>query len=216
MLMRNCLVSFCFLPPYSLQANLNGENILNLQLKVGIKLCSDDRKERRKPYFIVIYCLSQFDILTVHASGKILSNMSNEGCASDKWQWLALAHQRHESAATHRRIEAKIISLVIEYHLSTGGSCDTVLDVCCGNGESTRLLATHFIAALGIDRSEKNVRRSSILSEILDPDEIAAGRIKFAVGNESNLSQSTQDISSNGKVDLVAVCGIVCHFQPST
>lgn len=164
----------------------------------------------------MICCLSQFDIPTVHASGKILSNMSNEGCASDKWQWLALADQRHASAAIHRRIEAKIISLVIEYHLSTGGSCDTVLDVCCGNGESTRLLATHFKAALGIDRSEKNVRRSSILSEILDPDEIAAGRIKFAVGNESNLSQSTQDISSNGKVDLVAVCGIVCHFQPST
>lgn len=212
--MRNCLVSFCFLPPNSVQAKLNDENSLNLQLKVGIKLCSDDRKERRKPYFVVICSLSQCSVPTVHAFDKIIANMSNKGYTFDKR--LDLQVRTRASAATHRRVEAKIISLVIEYHLSTGGSCETVLDVCCGNGESTRLLATHFIAALGIDRSEKNVRRSWTLSEIFDPDEIAAGRIKFAVGNESNLTQSTQDVSSNGKVDLVAVCGVVCHSHPSS
>ena len=116
-------------------------------------------------------------------------------------------------ALAHRNLESKIISLIIDHHIATGGSCETVLDVSCGNGETTRLLATHFMTALGIDKSGENIHRSLKLSEILDPNEEAGGRINFAVGDASDLSQSSHLLSSNGKVDLVAVCGAVCHIH---
>lgn len=135
--------------------------------------------------------------------------MSNEGYILDTS--IDNGNKMRMSAAVHRSIEAEIISHVLQYHLSTGGSCDTVLDVGCVSGESTRLLATRFKAALGIDESAKNVHRSWKLSVMFEPSDIARGRVKFAKGNEKDLSQVTQHISSNGKVDLVVVCGKVCH-----
>lgn len=135
--------------------------------------------------------------------------MSNEGYILDSS--IDNGNKMRMSAAVHRSIEAEIISHVLEYHLSTGGSCDTVLEVGCVSGESTRLLATRFKAALGIDESAKNVHRSWKLSVMFEPSDIERGRVKFAMGNEKDLSQLTQHISSNGKVDLVVVCGKVCH-----
>lgn len=134
--------------------------------------------------------------------------MSEERLTFDPMTGLEI---RCRFAAENRRTEAKIISQVIDHHRSTGGSCETVLDVDCANGETTRLLATHFITALGIDKIEKNVQRSIEMSQVFVPDKLAAGRIKFAVGDASRLSESTRYLSDSGKVDLVAACGVVCH-----
>lgn len=138
-----------------------------------------------------------------------LDQLSRQGCSVDAFSGTLT----RALATAHRNLEGKVISLIIDHHLATGGSCETIIDVSCGNGESTRLLATHFMNALGIDQSGKNVHRSLKLSEILDPNERAEGRINFAVGDANHLSQSSHLLSSNGKVDLVAVCGAVCHIH---
>lgn len=138
-----------------------------------------------------------------------LDQLSRQGCLVDAFS----ATLTRAMAMAHKRLEVKIIAYIFEHHLATGGSCEAVLDVDCGNGESTRLLATHFITALGIDQSEKNIHRSLTLSEILDPNESAQGSINFAVGDANHLSQASQILSSDGKIDFVAICGAVCHIH---
>jgi ubiquinone/menaquinone biosynthesis C-methylase UbiE len=60
------------------------------------------------------------------------------------------------------------------------GRSDRVLDVACGQGESARVLAEHFgCRMVGIDYSEKNIRRANQLTE----DAGLSNRARFVQGD---------------------------------
>ena len=106
-----------------------------------------------------------------------------------------------------------MIAHVVDHHRRTGGACQSVVDVGCWDGQSTRILAAYFTVALGIDQSEENIKWSWTLSKKLGPLEGAMGRIKFAVAEEGSLIGAIQDFSRNGKVDMVIVSGMVSHIH---
>lgn len=117
------------------------------------------------------------------------------------------------AAADHREIEERMIAHVVDRHRRTGGGRESVIDVSCGSGESTRALAQHFTAALGLDRSEENIQWSRAVSDSLLPIEGVRGTIEFAVAEEGSLVGAIKDFSKNGKVDMVIVCGVVSHIH---
>ncbi|KAI1064957.1 hypothetical protein LB507_001243 [Fusarium sp. FIESC RH6] len=58
----------------------------------------------------------------------------------------------------------KLIDFVMKEHNSTGGSNRTVLDVGCGPGPATRLLAPHFDVVYGADPGESMIQTAKELS----------------------------------------------------
>lgn len=50
--------------------------------------------------------------------------------------------------------------MILEYHDSTGGKREAVLDVGCGPGTATKLFAEHFRNAIGVDPSATMLKYS--------------------------------------------------------
>lgn len=54
-----------------------------------------------------------------------------------------------------------LIDFILDYHHSTGGQNGTLLDVGCGPGTATRMLAPHFDVAYGVDPGENMIKLAS-------------------------------------------------------
>ncbi len=63
-------------------------------------------------------------------------------------------------AANRRDYPDELIQSVMEHHLSTSGSLDTLLDVGCGPGNATRGLSRYFQTAIGADPSPSMIEQA--------------------------------------------------------
>lgn len=54
-----------------------------------------------------------------------------------------------------------LVDFILNYHHSTAGQNGTLLDVGCGPGTATRMLAPHFDIAYGVDPGEGMIRLAS-------------------------------------------------------
>lgn len=56
-----------------------------------------------------------------------------------------------------------LVDFILNYHHSTGGQNGTLLDVGCGPGTATQMLAPHFDVAYGVDPGESMIKLASDL-----------------------------------------------------
>lgn len=111
-----------------------------------------------------------------------------------------------------------LFKVILEHHESTGGTFDTLLDVGCGPGNSTRPLAKHFATAYGIDPSLGMIDAAKGISAEAGEAETTTGKpIEFIEGKAEDLCDPFRD--EGRKVDLltagVAVSAISKSKSPS-
>lgn len=56
-----------------------------------------------------------------------------------------------------------LVDFILNYHHSSGGQNGTLLDVGCGPGTATRMLAPHFDVAYGVDPGESMIKLATDL-----------------------------------------------------
>ena len=95
----------------------------------------------------------------------------------------------------------ELIDVILNHHRSTGGSFDTLLDVGCGPGNSTRPLAIHFDTAYGLDPSQEMVNAAKGIGMEAEESETASGgKINFVHGRSEELGWMRH---ASCKVDLL-------------
>lgn len=87
---------------------------------------------------------------------------------------------------------------IIDHHVSTGGRLNTLVDVGCGPGTATRILAPHFQTAIGLDPSEGMITAARELGGVS-----ADGKpIRFECSSAEDLGRSTSTgCEKNGTSD---------------
>jgi len=121
---------------------------------------------------------------------------------------------------------------IIEYHISTKGSFDTLLDVGCGPGNSTRGFAKFFRTAIGADPSpsmieqarklpgNKSIRFESATSETLDTipdlargsvDLLTAGAAAHWFDMSKFWAQAAKILKPGGTVAIWTQASLYCH-----
>jgi 2-polyprenyl-3-methyl-5-hydroxy-6-metoxy-1,4-benzoquinol methylase len=101
----------------------------------------------------------------------------------------------------------KLIDFILKEHNSTGGSNGTVLDVGCGPGPATRLLAPHFDMVYGADPGESMIQTAKELngtSRSGDP-------IMYEVTGAESIDKI--DGLEHSSVDLITAATAVCIFE---
>ncbi|KAK5045859.1 hypothetical protein LTR84_008952 [Exophiala bonariae] len=84
--------------------------------------------------------------------------------------------------------EAFIQDNVIKPHISAGGELNVLVDIGCGPGNSTRCLAPHFQAVLGVDPSPAMVEAARAIPAAVAASTTASGEpIRYEVGRAEEL-----------------------------
>lgn len=105
---------------------------------------------------------------------------------------------------------SSLYTLILTHHQSTGGKLDTLLDVGCGPGNSTRPLARCFERAYGIDPGREMIGVARGISNDAGEGETREGeRIVFVEGTAEELEGPWRE-DGGGKVDLVTASTAVC------
>ena len=104
---------------------------------------------------------------------------------------------------------SSLYTLILTHHQSTGGKLDTLLDVGCGPGNSTRPLARYFKRAYGIDPGREMIGVARSISAEGGPETREGGSIVFVEGTAEELEGPWRE-DGGGKVDLVTASTAVC------
>lgn len=121
----------------------------------------------------------------------------NSGTASDP-TFRSYSSTQATSYARHRRVSlSPIHSFVLDHHKFTGGNNGTLLDVGCGPGNVTNVLAQSFETAMGVDPGSEmiNVARHS------DGKTSTEAPVQYYVCAAEELDQVKE--ISHGSVDLI-------------
>jgi len=106
-----------------------------------------------------------------------------------------------EQAATYAKHRPSpppaLVKLILDYHTSTGGCTDVLLDVGCGPGIATRALAKHFDVAVGSDAGESMIQ----VANELGGQTATGGQIRWVVCPAEEVGQI--DGVEKQTVDLV-------------
>ncbi|CZS95671.1 related to trans-aconitate 3-methyltransferase [Rhynchosporium agropyri] len=93
----------------------------------------------------------------------------------------------------------KLYELVLEHHNTTGGLFDTLLDVGCGPGITSRALAPLFAHVIGLDPSEGMIAEARSLS-----GKTATGEsIRYEISTAEDLGWHLDQPVEDGSVDLI-------------
>jgi SAM-dependent methyltransferase len=109
----------------------------------------------------------------------------------------------HEQGAKYAQnrlgYNPNLYKTILDYHTSSGGQLDTILDVGCGPGIAARALAPSFAHAIGIDPSEGMITSARSLGGTSSTTEDVRFEISSAEALGSDLSPPIKDSS----VDLI-------------
>lgn len=100
---------------------------------------------------------------------------------------------------------------VINWHISTGGRLDTLLDVGCGPGNAARALAPRFAHAIGLDPSEGMIATARAVGGVSSSSKPVRFEVSTAEELGGNLSPPVQDSS----VDLIIAANAAHWFDMS-
>lgn len=121
-------------------------------------------------------------------------------------------HEQGKAYALVRRdYHPNVYQAVFDYHTSTGGQLDTLVDVGCGPGNATRQLGRNFNHATGLDPSQGMISMARSLGGITSTSEAVRFEISDAQELGANLSPPIQDSS----VDLITAATAAHWFDMS-
>ncbi|KAK0702229.1 S-adenosyl-L-methionine-dependent methyltransferase [Lasiosphaeris hirsuta] len=117
------------------------------------------------------------------------------------------ANQGADYAQNRRDYHSRLYEAVVDYHGSSGGQFDCLLDVGCGPGIAVRSLAPLFNHATAIDPSRGMIETAQALDSV--PAKL--GPIRFAVSTAEALGSDLSPPVHNGSVDLL-VAATAAHW----
>ncbi|KEF56875.1 uncharacterized protein A1O9_07065 [Exophiala aquamarina CBS 119918] len=126
--------------------------------------------------------------------------------------FLSYNHEQGKAYAQVRRdYHPNVYQTVLDYHTSTGGQLDTLVDVGCGPGNATRQLGMHFNHAVGLDPSQGMISMARSLGGSTSTSEAVRFEISDAQELGANISPPIQDSS----VDLIIAATAAHWFDMS-
>lgn len=126
----------------------------------------------------------------------------------------AFSEKDGSNYAQHRTdYHPKLYNAVVDYHKSTGGGFETLLDVGCGPGIAVRGLASHFKHAIGIDASRGMIESALALPN--PPITKSNTPIRFDVSPAESLGADISPPIPDGSVDLLTAA-TAAHWFPMT
>lgn len=109
--------------------------------------------------------------------------------------------------ARHRMTYSKALYQdIISHHTSTGGKCNTVLDLGCGPGTATFALAEFFDQAIGLDPSEGMISTARSLLATEHPK----SNVKFEISTAEDIESS---LIPDASVDLITAATCAHWFD---
>ncbi|PYH92364.1 S-adenosyl-L-methionine-dependent methyltransferase [Aspergillus ellipticus CBS 707.79] len=120
-------------------------------------------------------------------------------------------NQTQAKAYVHGRpdYDRKLYDAVLQYHTSTNGQTDTVVDLGCGPGNVARALAPHFTHALGLDPSPGMVESARAQGGVSATSEPIRYELSTAEDFGCHLSPPVADHS----VDLIVAANAAHWFD---
>lgn len=112
-------------------------------------------------------------------------------------------------AEARRNYHPNLYETIKNYHLSTGGRLDSLLDVGCGPGQAARSLAPHFDRAVGIDPSEGMIATALALENTGSK----LGPIRFVVSSAEALGRDVDPPIPEASVDLLTAATAAHWFN---
>jgi len=114
-------------------------------------------------------------------------------------------------AKNRRGYHPNLYKTVIDYHTSTGGKLDTLLDVGCGPGTAARALAPQFAHAIGLDPSEGMINNARLLAGTSSTSE----PIRFEISSAEDLGRELSPPIEESSVDLITASTAAHWFDMS-
>ncbi len=122
------------------------------------------------------------------------------------------SQEQGKAYASHRRgYHDKLYEFVVQYHASSGGQFDTLVDIGCGPGLAIRDLAPQFTHAIGLDPSEGMVSTARSLGGVSSGSE----PIRFEVSSAEELGSNLSPAIPDGSVDLLIAATAAHWFNMS-
>lgn len=131
--------------------------------------------------------------------------------ASGENPWGAFSDRQSKCYAQNRRsYSPKLYETILDFHKSTGGRLQSLVDVGCGPGVAVRDLAEHFSTAVGLDSSEGMIDAAREMG-----GSAASGPIRFelSAAEELGTSLSGNPILPDGSVDLIIAANSAHYFD---
>jgi trans-aconitate 3-methyltransferase len=124
----------------------------------------------------------------------------------------SFTHEQGTNYARNRRdYHPRLYQIIIDYHTSTGGQLNTILDVGCGPGRAIFTLAPRFAHAIGLDPSEGMISTARSVSSISSNPE----PIRFDVATAEDLGSNLLPPIPDGSVDLITAATAAHWFDMS-
>lgn len=141
-----------------------------------------------------------------------MSNTDSQGAAPKETTFRAFSREQGANYAEHRiDYHPRLYNSVLDFHASTGGQLDTVLDVGCGPGTAVRTLAPRFAHAVGIDPSEGMIATARSLGGVSSTSE----PIRFEVATAEAAGSQLSPPIAEGSVDLLVAANAAHWFDMS-
>lgn len=101
-----------------------------------------------------------------------------------------------------------LLKSIIDYHTSTGGKLETILDVGCGPGIAIQALAPQFVHAIGIDPSEGMIKNARLLG-----GDSSSAPIRFEISSAEELGSDLSPPVEDASVDLITAATAAHWFD---
>ena len=137
---------------------------------------------------------------------------SSDGPASFQKEKTFTAYNKEQGAAYAQArpdYHPNVYNIVVEHHKSTGGQCDTLVDLGCGPGMVARGLAPSFDHAIGLDTSAGMIETASSLGGSTTSSE----PIRFGVSSAEEIGQNLSPPVADGSVDLITAANAAHWFD---
>jgi len=114
------------------------------------------------------------------------------------------------SYAEHRRgYNPNLYKIILDFHTSTGGELNTILDVGCGPGIAVRALAPQFAHAVGLDPSDGMITAARALEGTSSTSE----PIRYEIGAAETLGSELSPPIQDSSVDLITAATAAHWFD---
>lgn len=119
--------------------------------------------------------------------------------------WGSFSSEQGKAYSRNRRSYApKLYEIVLNFHRSTGGRLQSLVDVGCGPGVAVRDLGRYFETAIGLDASQGMIDTARSIG-----GSAASGPIQYTLSKAEDMN----DLLPHGTVDLIIAANSAHYFD---